>query len=138
MAKKKPLTVSEMAKLGGHARKAKLSKEQFQVLRLKGTEAPGSSKFNKAFQNGVYHCAGCDSELYKSDTKFDSGCGWPAFFEGVKGAVKEIPDPDGRRTEILCSKCGCHLGHVFKGEGYKTPTDARHCVNGISLKFTKA
>ncbi|KAF8370102.1 hypothetical protein HHK36_026635 [Tetracentron sinense] len=73
--------------------------------------------------------------LYKSTTKFNSGCGWPAFYEGLPGAINCTPDPDGRRTEITCAACGGHLGHVFKGEGFKTPTDERHCVNSVSIKF---
>ncbi|OBZ84294.1 Peptide methionine sulfoxide reductase B5 [Choanephora cucurbitarum] len=117
--------------------RAVLSPEQFRVLRQKGTEAPGVGQYNKFYQKGVYHCAGCDAPLYVSDTKFDSGCGWPAFFEGIPGAITRHEDVTHGmvRTEICCAKCGGHLGHVFKGEGFKTPTDERHCVNSISLKF---
>ncbi|KAJ1936622.1 Peptide methionine sulfoxide reductase B2, chloroplastic [Linderina pennispora] len=114
-----------------------LSPEQFRVLRQKGTEAPGSGEYNKKFDTGVYHCGACNAPLYKSTTKFDSGCGWPAFFDAIPGAVKRNEDRSlGMvRTEIVCANCDSHLGHVFKGEGYKTPTDERHCVNSISLKF---
>lgn len=112
-----------------------LSPEQFRILRKKGTELPGTGEYNKYFDDGVYSCAGCGTPLYKSTTKFDSGCGWPAFYEGFPGAIKRIPDPDGRRIEITCAACGGHLGHVFKGEGFPTPTDERHCVNSISIKF---
>ncbi|KAL0922003.1 hypothetical protein M5K25_005959 [Dendrobium thyrsiflorum] len=116
--------------------RAILSPEQFRILRDKGTEPPGSGEYDKFFEEGTYQCAGCKTPLYKSTTKFNSGCGWPAFFEGLPGAITRSPDPDGRRTEITCSACGGHLGHVFKGEGFKTPTDERHCVNSISIKCT--
>lgn len=118
--------------------RAILSPEQFRILRQKGTEYPGTGKYNKTKDEGVYGCAGCGTPLYKSTTKFDSGCGWPAFFEGIPGAINETRDPDGRRVEITCAACGGHLGHVFKGEGFPTPTDARHCVNSVSLTFTPA
>ncbi|XLS44806.1 hypothetical protein HN51_001671 [Arachis hypogaea] len=89
----------------------------------------GYWEYNKFYEEGVYNCAGCATPLYKSSTKFDSGYGWPAFFEGLLGAINRSPDPYGRRTEITCAACGGHLGHVFKGEGFKTPTDERHCVD---------
>ncbi|KAK6337120.1 hypothetical protein TWF718_009905 [Orbilia javanica] len=116
-----------------------LSREQFRILRQKGTEAPGSGEYDKSFDSGTYNCAACDFPLYKSTTKFKSGCGWPAFYEGIPGAIKRNEDNSFGmvRTEIVCSNCGGHLGHVFKGEGYKTPTDERHCVNSISLKLEK-
>ncbi|KAI3841767.1 hypothetical protein MKX03_035636 [Papaver bracteatum] len=116
--------------------RAILSPEQFRILRQKGTEYPGTGEYNKFYGDGVYTCAGCNTPLYKSTTKFDSGCGWPAFFEGLPGAITRTADPDGRRIEITCTACGGHLGHVFKGEGFKTPTDERHCVNSVSLKFS--
>ncbi|XP_062231337.1 peptide methionine sulfoxide reductase B5-like [Phragmites australis] len=115
-----------------------LTPEQFRILRLKGTEYPGTGEYDKFFGEGIYECAGCGTPLYKSSTKFNSGCGWPAFFEGFPGAIRRTTDPDGRRTEITCATCGGHLGHVFKGEGFNTPTDERHCVNSISLKFIPA
>ncbi|RPA78784.1 peptide methionine sulfoxide reductase msrB [Ascobolus immersus RN42] len=120
--------------------RAVLSPEQFRVLREKGTERPGTSKFNGFHESGVYNCAGCDTPLYKSSTKFDAHCGWPAFYEGVPGAIETHTDTSFgmKRIEITCKNCGGHLGHVFEGEGYNTPTDKRHCVNGISLKFTPA
>ncbi|KAF8101388.1 hypothetical protein N665_0206s0064 [Sinapis alba] len=115
--------------------RAILSPEQFRILRQKGTEYPGTGEYNKVFADGIYSCAGCGTPLYKSATKFDSGCGWPAFFDGIPGAINRTADPDGRRIEITCAACGGHLGHVFKGEGFPTPTDERHCVNSVSLKF---
>nr|AEJ88282.1 putative methionine sulfoxide reductase [Wolffia arrhiza] len=118
--------------------RAILSPEQFYILRQKGTEYPGTGEYNKFYEEGVYNCAGCGTPLYKSTTKFNSGCGWPAFYEGLPGAIKRTLDADGRRVEITCSACGGHLGHVFKGEGFPTPTNERHCVNSISLKFVPA
>ncbi|CAL9021565.1 unnamed protein product [Prunus brigantina] len=118
--------------------RAVLSSEQFRILRQKGTEYPGTGEYDKLFEEGVYGCAGCGTPLYRSTTKFNSGCGWPAFYEGLPGAINYNPDPDGMRTEITCAACGGHLGHVFKGEGFRTPTDERHCVNSISLKFSPA
>ncbi|KAI3659328.1 hypothetical protein MP638_003202 [Amoeboaphelidium occidentale] len=115
----------------------RLTKAQFHILREKGTEPPNSGEYNKHKGTGVYHCAGCDTPLFTSSTKFDSGCGWPAFFDSIPGAVNRHEDRSlGRvRTEITCAKCGGHLGHVFQGEGFPTPTDERHCVNSISIKF---
>ncbi|XP_020234005.1 peptide methionine sulfoxide reductase B5 [Cajanus cajan] len=118
--------------------RAILSPQQFRILRQKGTEFPGTGEYDKFFSEGVYNCAGCGTPLYRSITKFNSGCGWPAFYEGLPGAINRNPDPDGMRTEITCAACGGHLGHVFKGEGFPTPTNERHCVNSISLKFVPA
>ncbi|XP_059446291.1 peptide methionine sulfoxide reductase B5-like [Corylus avellana] len=115
-----------------------LSPEQFRILRQKGTEYPGTGEYDKLFDEGVYQCAGCGTPLYRSTTKFNSGCGWPAFYDGLPGAINRNMDPDGMRTEITCATCGGHLGHVFKGEGFPTPTNERHCVNSISLKFSPA
>lgn len=102
-----------------------------------GTEPPGTGRFNSHKEEGVYTCAGCQAPLYRSTTKFSSGCGWPAFFEAIPGTVRRTLDQDGARIEITCMACGGHLGHVFKGEGFPTPTDERHCVNSISLSFAK-
>jgi peptide-methionine (R)-S-oxide reductase len=118
---------------------AVLSPEQFRILRKKGTEAPGSGKFDKHHPDeGVYTCAGCDAPLYKANHKFNSGCGWPAYYDSLPGAVTRHEDRTlgMTRTEIVCSNCGGHLGHVFKGEGFPNPIDERHCVNSISLNFS--
>lgn len=111
-----------------------LSDEEKQVLINKGTERPFSGKYTNTTQEGIYTCKLCGSPLYKSTDKFQSHCGWPSFDDAIKGAVKRIPDSDGRRVEIVCAKCGSHLGHVFEGEGY-TKKDIRYCVNSISLNF---
>ncbi|KAF4342383.1 transcription repressor [Fusarium beomiforme] len=119
--------------------RAVLNKEQFRILREKGTEPPGSGKFDKHYpEQGIYTCAGCDAPLYKASHKFSSGCGWPAYFDSIPGAVVRHEDRTlgMSRTEIVCANCGGHLGHVFKGEGYDTPTDERHCVNSVSLSFS--
>lgn len=94
-------------------------------------------EYNKFYKDGVYACAGCDAPLYTSEAKFDSGCGWPAFYQAIEGALTLHTDSSMgmKRTEICCATCGGHIGHVFYGEGYKTPTDERHCANSISLKF---
>ncbi|CAD5327113.1 unnamed protein product [Arabidopsis thaliana] len=118
--------------------RAVLSPEQFWILRQKGTEMPGTGEYDKFFEEGIFSCIGCKTPLYKSTTKFDAGCGWPAFFEGLPGAINRSPDPDGRRTEITCAVCNGHLGHVHKGEGYSTPTNERHCVNSVSISFNPA
>jgi len=123
--------------------RAVLSPTQFRILRQKGTEAAGTGEYEHTKDTGVYSCAGCGTPLYKSTTKFSSGCGWPAFFDAIPGAVNRHEDRTHFmvRTEITCATCGGHLGHVFKGEGFKTnegvktPTDERHCVNSVSLSF---
>lgn len=112
----------------------KLTKEEKYVIINKGTERPFSGKYETYNEEGVYVCKQCGAELYKSETKFDAQCGWPSFDEEIEGAVTRTLDADGRRTEITCSNCGAHLGHVFSGEHY-TPKNTRHCVNSISLDF---
>jgi peptide methionine sulfoxide reductase msrA/msrB len=114
-----------------------LSKEESSVILRKGTEYPFTGKFEKFYGKGTYICKQCGSALYYSDSKFDARCGWPSFDDEIKGAVTRIPDPDGLRTEIECSNCGAHLGHVFTGEGF-TPKNTRHCVNSVSLDFVAA
>lgn len=116
-----------------------LSPEQFRILRQKGTEPAGSGTYNKHYpSNGVYTCVGCNAPLYKAATKFDSGCGWPAFWDAVPGAVGQRDDSSFgmKRTEIVCNSCGGHLGHIFKGERFGNPKDERHCVNSVSINFS--
>jgi len=111
-----------------------LTDDEKNVILNKATEPPHIGKYNDFFEQGIYHCRQCDAPLYKSDSKFQSNCGWPSFDQEIEGAVKRIPDSDGLRTEIQCNKCGAHLGHVFIGEEL-TAVNTRHCVNSISLKF---
>lgn len=103
-------------------------------MEKKGTEAPFSGEYDDFFQKGIFTCRKCGAYLYRSEDKFDSHCGWPSFDDEVRGSVRRSPDEDGSRTEILCHRCGSHLGHVFSGEGF-TPKNMRHCVNSLSMRF---
>ena len=112
-----------------------LTPEQFHILREQGTERPGSSVLNFEHRSGTYVCAACDHPLFDSKTKFESGCGWPSFFDPLSNAVGASMDTKYQmiRTEIHCSQCGGHLGHVF--DDGPAPTGQRYCMNGVSLKF---
>jgi peptide methionine sulfoxide reductase msrA/msrB len=112
----------------------KLTAEEKRVIVHKGTERPFSGKYNDYFEKGVYTCKRCGAELFRSESKFKSECGWPSFDDEIKGAVKWQKDADGVRTEAVCAKCGAHLGHIFLGEGL-TAKNFRYCVNSISMNF---
>ena len=112
----------------------KLTPEEERVIVQKGTEPPFTGELLHNKDNGTYTCKRCDTPLFKSTSKFDSGCGWPSFDDEIEGAIKRVPDADDSRTEIVCATCDAHLGHVFVGEGY-TDKDVRHCVNSISMNF---
>jgi len=111
-----------------------LTKEEAYVILQKGTERAFTGEYYDLKADGIYRCRQCGTALFDSGAKFDSGTGWPSFDDALPGAVKELPDSDGRRVEIVCAKCGGHLGHVFRGEGF-TEKSTRHCVNSISLTF---
>jgi peptide-methionine (R)-S-oxide reductase len=116
--------------------RSELSAQEYRVLRESGTEAPFIGEYTDTETTGIYACRACGAELFRSDAKFHSGCGWPSFFTPLAAeSVIEIKDKTMGmvRTEIRCAACDSHLGHVFEGEGYKTPTDLRYCINSISM-----
>ncbi len=115
-----------------------LTPEEFRVLRRAGTEPPGEGEYTDTTAVGVYSCRACGAELFRSETKFPSHCGWPSFYAPLAGdAVEYVEDTSlgMRRVEVRCATCGSHLGHVFEGEGYPTPTDQRYCINSICLRL---
>ena len=113
-----------------------LTSEETHILKDKGTEPPFTGIYNDFFEDGIFICKACEAPLYESNTKFDSGCGWPSFDDEIKGAILRSDDfsPGSLRTEICCSNCNGHLGHVFYGEQI-TKKDTRHCVNSLSIRF---
>jgi peptide-methionine (R)-S-oxide reductase len=111
-----------------------LTHEEEDVIVHKGTEAPFSGEYDNFFEEGTFICRRCNAPLFTAESKFDAGCGWPAFDENYPDAVARIPDGDGERVEIQCANCGGHLGHVFTGEKF-TEKDTRHCVNSLSIKY---
>jgi peptide-methionine (R)-S-oxide reductase len=118
-----------------------LSPDEYRVLRQAGTEAPFVGEYTDNHRVGIYRCRACGTELFRSENKFDSHCGWPSFFTPLAGdrVIERHDTSHGmRRTEVLCANCHSHLGHVFAGEGYDTPTDLRYCINSISLTFDEA
>ena len=118
-----------------------LTPEQYRIARQAGTERPNGDIYHEFKKQGAgtYYCVGCNAELFSSTEKFDSHCGWPSFYDPSKAKnVKSVRDPDGFRIEVRCAVCDSHLGHVFTGEGFNTPTDKRYCINGTILKFVPA
>lgn len=121
--------------------RSELTPQEYHVLREAGTEAPFVGEYTDTKTEGVYRCRACGAELFRSDTKFDSHCGWPSFYAPLaKDSVVYLQDASlGMvRTEVRCATCGGHLGHVFEGEGYGTPTDLRYCINSVSMTLEPA
>ncbi|BDD82935.1 peptide-methionine (R)-S-oxide reductase [Tsukamurella pulmonis] len=116
----------------------RLTAPEYRVLRQAGTEAPFTGEYTDTKTTGVYRCRACGEELFRSDAKFESHCGWPSFFSPLAGEkiIERVDNSLGmRRVEVLCANCESHLGHVFEGEGYDTPTDLRYCINSISMRL---
>lgn len=118
--------------------RTELSPEEYAVLRQAGTEQPFVGEYTDTKTTGVYECRACGAEIFRSDTKFESHCGWPSFYDPADSdavLLREDRAMGMRRIEVLCASCHSHLGHVFEGEGYETPTDQRYCINSISMKL---
>lgn len=117
--------------------KKQLGTERYKILRQKGTEMPHSGEYNLHFENGTYKCGACKEPLFESNSKFESGCGWPSFDKAIEGKIEYVKDTSFGmiRTEILCANCGSHLGHVF--DDGPTETGQRYCVNSLSINFNK-
>lgn len=111
-----------------------LTTDEERIIVAKGTEPPFTGEYDNFYEDGTFICRRCNAPLFSAASKFDAGCGWPAFDENFPDAVKRVPDADGQRTEIQCANCGGHLGHVFEGEKL-TDKDTRHCVNSLSIRF---
>ena len=116
----------------------RLTEAEFRILREEGTERAGTSPLNDEKREGLYHCGGCDLAVYSSEAKYDSGTGWPSFWQSLPDAVRTKPDPGlfGTRTEVHCRRCGGHFGHIF--DDGPAPTGKRHCLNGLALDFVAA
>lgn len=134
-------TPENLANLSEEDWRKRLTPAEYRVLRQAGTEAPFTGEYTDTKTVGVYRCRACDAELFRSETKFDSHCGWPSFFSPLAGdriIEREDNSLGMKRVEVLCANCKSHLGHVFAGEGYGTPTDLRYCINSISLRLEPA
>lgn len=129
-----PLVIEKTVQEVDHPEWNKLTKEEAAVIIDKGTEYPNSGKYLHTKEKGVYVCKRCNTPLFNSQSKFDSGTGWPSFDAFIDNNVEELLDADGRRSEVICNVCKGHLGHVFEGEGF-TKKNIRHCVNSVSLDF---
>ncbi|AKH85430.1 methionine sulfoxide reductase [Streptomyces sp. CNQ-509] len=121
--------------------RAELSPEEYRVLRRAGTEPAFTGEYTDTKTEGVYECRACGAELFRSTEKFESHCGWPSFYDPAQSEAVELLEDRSlgmARTEVRCARCGSHLGHVFSGEGYPTPTDQRYCINSVSLRLLPA
>jgi peptide-methionine (R)-S-oxide reductase len=121
--------------------RAELAPEEYRVLRQAGTEPAFTGEYTDTTTEGVYECRACGAELFRSTEKFESHCGWPSFYDPAQSEAVELLEDRSLgmvRTEVRCARCGSHLGHVFSGEGYPTPTDQRYCINSVSLRLTPA